>query len=244
MTENRGFAVIDKSRIQKAKKIISCIEFVMGEKLINKTILEIGAGSGLISYEISKYGNEVTTIDVQDASIKETIIRYNIQFNNFSFLIASGIKLPFKPNSFDVVVCNQVIEHTPKRQHRRLIDESYSVLKTNGIFYIATPNKLWPIEPHYKLPFLSWLPSTVANWYVRMFGGTENYDVSLPTYWELDHLLVSIFKGVNNITVEVIRNPKKFNADDVVPAYTKVISDTVLRKLVPYLPGWIYVVKK
>jgi len=35
MIENCGFAVVDESRIQKAKKIIACIEYVMNGKLKN-----------------------------------------------------------------------------------------------------------------------------------------------------------------------------------------------------------------
>lgn len=42
MMENCGFAVVDESRMQKAKKIIACIEYVNNEKLNGKRILEIG----------------------------------------------------------------------------------------------------------------------------------------------------------------------------------------------------------
>lgn len=163
MMDNCGFAVVDESRIQKAKKIIACIEYVNNDKFTAKKILEIGGGSGLISYEMSKYGNEVITVDVQDKSLKNTIKKYQIKLKDFNFILASGYKLPFKPNSFDIVICNQVIEHVPKQYHQQLINGAYSVLKSNGIFYIATPNKLWLIEPHTKLPFLSYLPMIIAN---------------------------------------------------------------------------------
>ena len=94
--ESCGFAVVDASRIQKAKKIIACIEYVMHGKLKNKRILEIGGGSGLISHKISKYGNEVITVDLQVKSLKDTINKYQIQLKDFNFLLSSGYKLPFK----------------------------------------------------------------------------------------------------------------------------------------------------
>ena len=49
------------------------------------------------------------------------------------------------------------------------------------------PNRLWPVEAHYKLPFLSWFPLPVANAYLRRSGrGTEYTDASYaPTLWGL-----------------------------------------------------------
>jgi hypothetical protein len=49
------------------------------------------------------------------------------------------------------------------------------------------PNRLWPREVHYGLPFLSWLPLPLANRYLRWSGrGTDYTDASYArTYWSL-----------------------------------------------------------
>lgn len=246
---NCGFAVVDESRIQKAKKIIACIEYVMNGKLEHKRILEIGGGSGLISYEMSKYGNEVITVDVQDESLKDTIYKYQIQFKDFNFLLASGYKLPFKPNSFDVVICNQVIEHVPKQHHQQLINASYRVLKSNGIFYIATPNKLWPIEPHTKLPFISYLPNTIANKYIKLFKeGVDEYNIDLLTYSQLKKTLSYAFEEVVDLHSEITKNPKKFHLDNEIPSpilkFTALMPLELINKLSNFIPSWIHIAIK
>lgn len=197
---------------------------------------------------MSRYGNEVITIDVQDKSCKDTLYKYQIQFNDFNFLLASGYKLPFKHNSFDVVICNQVIEHVPKQHHQQLINGAYSVLKFNGIFYIATPNKLWPIEPHTKLPFLSYLSMIIANKYVKLFKGIDEYNVDLLTYSQLSKMLSCAFKEVIDLHSEVIKNPKNFHLDTEMPfpiiKFTALMPIELINKLSNFIPNWINIAIK
>lgn len=243
--ENYDFAVVDTDRVQKAKKIIACLEFVMEAKLKSRKILEIGGGSGLISYEISKYGNEVTTIDVQDVSIKEAIKKYKIPLESYTFLIANGVEQPFKSNSFDVVICNQVIEHIPKQCHQQLIDESHRVLKSNGIFYIATPNKLWPIEPHTKLPFLSYLPRKLADKYIKSAKGIDEWEVSLLIYKQLKEIASTKFKTLIDLTPIIVKNPETFyiksEISNLLKSPLKTIPLDILRLLNPFYPSWIVI---
>ncbi|HJT93305.1 MAG TPA: hypothetical protein VJ777_15440, partial [Mycobacterium sp.] len=58
----------------------------------------------------------------------------------------------------------------------------------DGVAYLATPNKWTVIEPHFKLPGLSWLPKRLADRYVRLAGRGERYDVDLLTYGQLEDL--------------------------------------------------------
>lgn len=244
--ENNGFVVVDYSRIQKAKKIIACLEFVMNEKLRNKRILEVGGGSGLISYEMSKCGNEVICIDLQDAKVKEATNKYGIQVKNYSnFLIADGTKLPFKSDCFDIIVCNQVIEHVPKQHQQQLIDNIYRVLKQKGLFYITTPNKIWPIEPHTKLPFLSYLPKKLAGKYIKLAKGINEYDVSLLTYNQLKDIVSAKFKTLIDLTPIIIKNAETFYIKSEIPNslkwLLKIAPLDILRPLTPFYPSWILV---
>ena len=43
-----------------------------------------------------------------------------------SFTQASGLELPFRANSFDIVICSEVLEHIP--QYRLILDEISRVL--------------------------------------------------------------------------------------------------------------------
>jgi SAM-dependent methyltransferase len=92
---------------------------------------------------------------------------------------------------FDLVVLDNVLEHLP-RQHQALT-AMVRALRPGGVLYIVVPNKLWPLEVHYRLPFLSYLPLPLANRYLRLTGrGTDYADASYaPTYGRLVRLLRS-----------------------------------------------------
>lgn len=247
MTWDHGFAVVGDDRIQKSMKIISCIEYVTKEELKGKKILEIGGGAGLISSAMSKYGNEVITIDVHDVIMQETLDLYKNQLI-LNFLIADGIKLPFKSSSFDAIVCNQVIEHIPKQNHQQLIDESYRALKPGGIFYIATPNKLWLIEPHTRLPMLSYLPKKWADAYVRWIKNMPQFNVYLLTYNELRRTVSSRFRPVINLTPLILKYPENFHINAEIPwllkPFLKMLPINALKFINSFVPSYISIAKK
>ncbi len=90
---------------------------------------------------------------------------------------------------FDLVVLDNVLEHLPDQA--LALRQVSRVLRGGGVAYILVPNKLWPLEVHYRLPFLSYLPLRLANLYLRWTGrGTDYTDASYaPTYWGLNRLL-------------------------------------------------------
>jgi hypothetical protein len=63
------------------------------------------------------------------------------------------------------------------------------VLRPDGIAYLATPNRWTVIEPHFRLPFLSWLPAGLRDNYVRLAGRGAAYDCDLLSRSKLHALL-------------------------------------------------------
>ena len=90
---------------------------------------------------------------------------------------------------------------------KKLFSEIYRVLKPYGVCYLAAINSWWPIEPHYKLPFLSWLPKKWADVYVNVTGKAERYYESPLDFWSL-RKLVDKFR-VHDYTAKIISNPTK-----------------------------------
>lgn len=49
--------------------------------------------------------------------------------------------LPFEDNSISTIMCNQVIEHVPRRTAVHMLAECYRVLKLQGVILIFSPSK-------------------------------------------------------------------------------------------------------
>jgi 2-polyprenyl-3-methyl-5-hydroxy-6-metoxy-1,4-benzoquinol methylase len=163
-------AVLDEpSRILKTKKIIA----LLGELRFAKArrVLEIGCGSGVISSTLAKMGDpglKVTGIDVTDSRIVT---------EGYEFINVDGTSLPFESDSFDIVISNHVIEHVGGHSDQmHHVHEILRVMKSSGITYLAVPNKWRLIEPHYRLPLLSWIPIPLADLYLRSTNRGSHYD--------------------------------------------------------------------
>lgn len=70
---------------------------------------------------------------------------------------SDGTRLPFEDDSFDIACSNAVIEHVGSRaQQIAFLRELYRVGKRG---YLTTPNRLFPIEVHTRIPLLHLLLS-------------------------------------------------------------------------------------
>jgi 2-polyprenyl-3-methyl-5-hydroxy-6-metoxy-1,4-benzoquinol methylase len=218
---------IFRKKYQKSAKIVSILsEF---KDMSQSKILDIGCGNGMITSNIGNFSKEIIGIDVKDRRIVK---------KGYKFKLIKDEMLPFENNSFDVVISNQVIEHVNNQD--RHVEEIYRVLRNGGICYLATPNKHWPIEPHYYLPFLGILPNKLANIYLRIFIN-KDYDVKLLSYYNLTKKLSKYFT-VDNFTFKVIKNPKKYNLEKKYNFIPKFFFNFYLIKL--FVPSFILVLRK
>jgi SAM-dependent methyltransferase len=95
----------------------------------------------------------------------------------FEFRLIDGVSLLFPEKSFDVVISNVVIEHVGGReQHLRHLREMCRVLSDDGYAYVALPNRWAPVEPHFHVPLLTWLPQRWRTPYIRLTRQAGVYD--------------------------------------------------------------------
>ncbi|MGH9315477.1 MAG: methyltransferase domain-containing protein [Vicinamibacterales bacterium] len=104
--------------------------------LAGKLALDAGCGVGGLTRALVAKGARVVALDIGQQLAATTRRRYGC-----AAAVGSLTALCFGPNTFDVVLSSEAIEHTPDPSHSAL--ELYRVLKPGGHLVLSTPNRVW-----------------------------------------------------------------------------------------------------
>jgi 2-polyprenyl-3-methyl-5-hydroxy-6-metoxy-1,4-benzoquinol methylase len=175
-----------EDRDRKAANIIECLQLLTERNMATLSCVDIGCGSGGISYHLAPHFASVCGIDPEPWQRWQEFMS---ERRNLSFREESIESLSVADDSVDVVICNQVYEHVPSPQI--LIAQIYRILKPGGVCYFAGPNLLYPIEPHVFWPFVHWIPRPWALALLRRFAPEKEQDLDAysTTYWTLQRWL-------------------------------------------------------
>ncbi|MFN8299353.1 MAG: class I SAM-dependent methyltransferase [Chitinophagales bacterium] len=114
------------------------------EDLRGKDILEVGAGAGRFTELLVKGGGNTHSIDLSAAV---EVNKENIgNAANYSIAQASVYELPFAPQSFDIVMCLGVIQHTPSSE--KTIEALWNMVKPGGLLVID--HYIWRINYYFN----------------------------------------------------------------------------------------------
>lgn len=98
---------------------------------------------------------------------RPSITLLNLPSAGEAHVVGDGRSLPFRDRSFDIVFSNSVIEHiSTAEDQQRFADE---VRRTGRAYWVQTPDRRFPVEPHLVTPFLHWLPKKVRVAIARRF---------------------------------------------------------------------------
>jgi ubiquinone/menaquinone biosynthesis C-methylase UbiE len=232
----------EQVRRRKAAKILAVLAHALGTDLdaplAGLTVADIGCSQGFIADELAGAGAD--TVYGVDIDVPGLAVAHDRFGERVRFVCAAGERLPFADSSLDVAVLNHIYEHVVDAD--AVIADLRRVLKPRGVLYLGLGNRLGVIEPHYRLPFLSYLPPRVADRYVRAFGRADHYYERFRTRHGLKQMMAGWH--VLDYTLPVLAEPAAFASGDVVPGAVSRLPHAVLARALPVVPTYVWVASR
>ncbi len=202
--------------------------------------VDVGCSGGLFASALGSVCEQVVGVDIDTNAL--AIARRDFAEPNVLYLNGDSMRLPLPDACADVIICNHVYEHVPDA--RRLFAEIARILKADGRCFLGAASRLTLIEPHYHLPFLSWLPPALADVYMRVTGKGERYYERLRTLQGI-RALISDF-DVSDYTLEIVADPDRYRARDLIPegGLIERIPGWAWRAFYWLLPSYIFILRK
>ena len=237
-SESMAKMLDEDKRRQKARKLIAVIRHGLGvEDLSGLRALDVGCSAGFIADELAISGATTVGVDIDEPGLAKARERFG---DRVDFRVARGEALPFEDDSMDVVVLNHIYEHVVNPE--AVVADIHRVLRPGGVLYLGIGHKWQVLEPHHRLPFLSWLPQRAADRYMRVTGKGDHYYERYYTPAGLRRLFAAY--DVWDYTLPVLADPVAFAGDDVVPAAVSRLPEGVLARLLPLVPTYVWLAFK
>ena len=118
-------------------------------------IVDVGAGWGAALERFNDV-NPIVAIDLRPDAESPWLSTPNVTVAQ-----GDGTELPYGDAEFDVAFSNSVIEHVPRHLQAAFADE---IRRVAGRYWVQTPNRYFPIEPHYQMPLFQFLPERARRW--------------------------------------------------------------------------------
>lgn len=238
--ERKPHAALDlDSRVLKGRKIERLLRLESSEEV--RRLLEVGTGSGGISHYFARHAGyrfDVDSVDVTDCRQVT---------DGYRFHVVQDVMLPFQDETFDVVVTNHVIEHVGDDQRQDAhLSEIHRVLKRDGVVYLAVPNRWMLVEPHYRVPLLSWWPERWRSGWLRLWRKGDFYDCRPLQLADAEHRLRTTGFEFEQAHAEAVR---ALVAIELAHSFgwrtaAKLIPDQFFRLLRHAFPTLIWVMRK
>jgi SAM-dependent methyltransferase len=145
-----------RSRARRSELFHRLIEPRPGERVV-----DVGCGTaGLAALEPDL---EVTGVDREAQA----------GYPGARFVKADATDLPFADGEFEIAYSNSVIEHLPPAARDAYARELQRVSRR---WFVQTPNRWFPVEPHALLPLVHWLPRRAGRALWRLGVSGDPYD--------------------------------------------------------------------
>jgi SAM-dependent methyltransferase len=228
-------AMLDETkRRKKAAKILAVVRHALGrEDLAGLRALDVGCSAGFIADELAGAGAQTTGVDIDEPGLAMARERFG---HRVEFRHARGEALPLDDASMDVVVFNHIYEHVVDPE--AVVADIHRVLAPGGVLYLGVGHRHQVVEPHYKLPFLSWLPQRAADRYMQLTRKGDHYYEHYYSRGGLRELFAAF--DVWDYTLPVLADASAFDGDDLIPGWVARVPEPLLAAALPAVPTYIW----
>jgi ubiquinone/menaquinone biosynthesis C-methylase UbiE len=147
-------------------------------------VLDVGCGDAGTLIALGQHGARPFGTEISERSLLRGAVRASEHDTRVELVRGDGEALPYRSDSFDVVILDNVLEHV---WHPAVaLREARRVMRRGALLYVVTPKpfalySLWN-DPHYDLAGLVLLPRRAQRWYFERVRGGWGYDVTrIPT---------------------------------------------------------------
>jgi 2-polyprenyl-3-methyl-5-hydroxy-6-metoxy-1,4-benzoquinol methylase len=217
------------------ERLERCLGFSIGE-LKGKNILEVGSGAGRFTEHLVQSGANVHSIDL---SVAVEVNKENVgEANNYCIAQASVYEIPFPKETFDVVICLGVIQHTPSTE--KTIDALWQMVKPGGMMvidhymwrwnYYFNPATYWRLclkemKPERSMKIvdalvkfffpLHWASRNckICEWLLKRISPVMHYINEFPLINKVDHFELSRLDSYDSLTdyYKWLKTPSEIN---------------------------------
>lgn len=109
-----------------------------------KKVLDVGCNTGILLIPLLKKGAKAVGVDISKEEVSKT--KDNLRAEGYpSSLarVANAKKLPFKTNTFDLVLLSDILEHVSNP--KKVVLEAIRVTKEGGHILVTVPNEWHPV---------------------------------------------------------------------------------------------------
>src|SRR5688572_7168651 len=139
-------------------------------KLLNKPVTIVDIGGTVRFWTDENYQHKDVFITIINLRPEEST------YPNIKVLAGNACDLSmFEDKTFDIAFSNSLIEHLYSKENQ--IKMAREAMRIGKSFFIQTPNRYFPIEPHFKFPFFQFLPKAL-----KIFLQTKTSLINGVTY--------------------------------------------------------------
>ena len=156
-----------------------------------KNFLDLGCGLGRHSILFARNGFNVSCFDISKDAIEKTKAWCEEENLKCDFKVGDMLELPYEDNSFDCILCRNVISHTDTEGMKIVVKELERVLKPGGECYLTLGSKdTWGFKQE------DW-PLKDPNTRIRMEQGPEYMTPHFYADYQLCQELFKDFEIIN-----------------------------------------------